>query len=200
VGPPPEQGESEWGKSSLDYVKNSTTLECSILSASFKNGIDSEAMLTNLRYGIFRDINGNNDSSVFIGEVNKKLRKGESYTISHDISGFGPGNYVMKVFQEEGHPGKSTPTADSVNYNGKCISTQSVQKEEPQQNETPQQQTDTPPQSESETTTKSSNESSSTKEDSNAPVNNTLEDNGTGQVEDSKIGNEEITNESSQDN
>ncbi|MFE1242998.1 hypothetical protein ACFW35_02610 [Fictibacillus sp. NPDC058756] len=194
---PPEKDKDNWSKSSLEYVNNSTTLECSLLSAAFMNGIDSEPMLTNLRYGIYKDINGRNDTALFIGEVNKKLGTGESYTISYDISEFGSGKYVMKVFQEEGHPGKSTPTAESVNYNGKCTTNNLNEIESPQP--------ETPQQSQNDTSSEPELEEPGLDKDSEEDNSPTVNDSQTGEslpekVEEINNGNEEITNESSQDN
>jgi YqxM protein len=109
-----------WGKSSLMYVAGTTKLECSTISATFKNKNDSEPMNTNLRFGIYRDVPSNDDIQLTTGELDVKLGSGESYEISYNLSEFGSGTYIIRVFQEEGHPGNSHPPSDAVQYDGEC--------------------------------------------------------------------------------
>lgn len=109
-----------WNKSSLVYVSGSTELNCSMVSATFKNKNDAKPMTTYLRYGVYKDVSGNQDVQLITKELKVKLGTGEAYRISLDISKFGAGKYVIRVFQEEGHPGNSHPPSDSVKYDGVC--------------------------------------------------------------------------------
>ncbi|UZJ80075.1 hypothetical protein [Fictibacillus sp. KU28468] len=124
------KSEIEWGKSSLEYVNGTTELTCSTISAAFRNKQGAGPMNTILRFGIYIDKNQKEgDVLVTKDEIPKRLAPGESYNIQYDLSKYGPGKYIIRVYQEQGHPGNSMPPSDSVQYDGKCSSVeQRIQK------------------------------------------------------------------------
>lgn len=111
-----KQNKSSWDKSSLSFISENVT--CTGISATIKNGQDSQAMQGEVAYEVYWSANGNPKGGevVYSGVVNA-LPSGETHELTYTPEKLIDGNYMFKAYQRPGHPGKGELWSNSIKIN-----------------------------------------------------------------------------------
>lgn len=104
---------SAWDKSSLSFITENVT--CNGISATIKNGQDSQAMKGEVTYEVYWSEEGNpKDGEVIATGTVNALAPGEKLELTYASDQLEAGNYMFKAYQRPSHPGKGELWSESM--------------------------------------------------------------------------------------
>ncbi|MGI8386831.1 hypothetical protein [Robertmurraya sp. P23] len=125
-----KQNKSSWDKSSLSFISEYVT--CNGISATIKNGQDSQAMQGEVVYEVYWSENGNpKDGKVVYSGVVKALPSGETQELTYTPEELLDGNYMFKAYQRVGHPGKGELWSGSITINNEAGLKEEIESQRP---------------------------------------------------------------------
>lgn len=121
---------ASWDKSSLSFTTENVT--CNGISATIKNGQDSQAMQGEAAYEVYWSANGNpKDGEVVYTGVFNALPSGEIQELTYTPDQLMDGNYMFKAYQRPGHPGKGELWSGSITINDNAGLTEDIESQRP---------------------------------------------------------------------
>ncbi|WP_445506519.1 hypothetical protein [Niallia sp. 03190] len=132
-----QKGQPVWDRSSLFFTTADETPDG--ISASIKNGEDSEAMQGEVKYEVYWSESGNpKDGVIVYSGVVQPLAPGETQVLTYNPDKIVDGNYMFKAYQREDHPGTGVLWSESITVSGKGTEETSPVPEEPEYPENPE--------------------------------------------------------------
>jgi YqxM protein len=124
------QDKSVWDRSSLSFIEENVT--CDGISATIKNGQDSQSMQGEVMYEVFWSAKGNpKDGKVVATGIVNALTPGQTQELTYTPDQLVAGNYMFKAYQRPNHPGKGALWSDSITIKEKAEWNEHVEAQRP---------------------------------------------------------------------